>query len=60
MLGIYGVVLLVWPYWRKCVTVGMGFETLLVVIWEPVFCLPLDQDVDLGLRDGSAVKRLLF
>jgi hypothetical protein len=37
-----------WPYWRKCVIVGMGFKTLLLVMWEPVFSyVPLDQDVEL-------------
>jgi hypothetical protein len=27
----------VWPCWRKCVTVGVGNETLLQATWEPVF-----------------------
>jgi hypothetical protein len=31
-LGRGGVALVeeVWPWWRRCVTVGLGFETLLL------------------------------
>jgi hypothetical protein len=38
MLGpVLGVALeWVWPCWRKCITVGMGFETLLLTAWEAV------------------------
>jgi hypothetical protein len=25
------------PCWRKCVTVWVGFETLLLAVWKPVF-----------------------
>lgn len=28
-------------------TVGVGFKTLLLAMWELVFCQPLDQDVEL-------------
>ena len=28
----------VWPSWRRCVTVGVGFNTLVLVAWKPVFC----------------------
>jgi hypothetical protein len=36
-------------YWRKCVTVGVDFETLLLAAWEPVFsCWSLKQDVELS------------
>ena len=44
-----GVTLLewVWPCWRKCVTVGVGFATLFLAVWKTaVFCSPLEQDVD--------------
>jgi hypothetical protein len=47
MLGPYRLALLggvtfallewVWPCWRKCVTVGVGFEILFLTMWEPVF-----------------------
>jgi hypothetical protein len=35
-----GVALLEWvgPCWSRCVTVGMGLETLTPVAWESVFC----------------------
>ena len=35
LVGV-GVALLewVWPYWRKCFTVGVGFETLLIAAWS--------------------------
>ena len=35
-----------WPYWRKYVTVGVGFKTLILAPWKPVFCLPSEQDVE--------------
>jgi hypothetical protein len=25
------------PYWKKCVTVGVDFKTLLLAAWKPVF-----------------------
>jgi hypothetical protein len=34
--------------WGKCVTVGVGFKTFILAPWKPVFCLPLDQDVELS------------
>ena len=49
----------VWPCWRKCVTVGVGFEVLcstlpsaaettLLVAWKAIFSwLPSDQDAEL-------------
>jgi hypothetical protein len=51
-----GVVLLgmflleqVWPCWRKLITMGMGFETLLLATWKTVcYWLPLDKDVELS------------
>lgn len=46
-----GVALLqyVWSYWRKCVTVRMGFETILQASWKLVFSwLPVDEDVELS------------
>ena len=44
-----GVTLLeqVWPCWKNCLSVGVGFETLLLAKWEPVW-LPLDEDVELS------------
>jgi hypothetical protein len=27
----------VWPCWRKCVTVGLGFKTLILAAWKPIF-----------------------
>lgn len=37
----------VWPYWRKCVIVGVTFKTLILAPWKPVFsCLPSEQDVE--------------
>jgi hypothetical protein len=39
-----------WPYWRKCVTVGIGFKTLVLAAWKLVFsCLPSDEDVELSV-----------
>jgi hypothetical protein len=33
----------------KSVTVGMGFNTLVLAAWKPVFCLlPSDEDVELS------------
>jgi hypothetical protein len=28
----------VWPYWRRYVTVGAGFKTLILAVWKSVFC----------------------
>jgi hypothetical protein len=35
-----GVALLewVWPCWSGCVTVGVGFKTLIIDAWKSVFC----------------------
>jgi hypothetical protein len=39
----------VWPCWRKCVTVGVGFEALLLAACKTVFSfLPSEQDVELS------------
>jgi hypothetical protein len=38
-----------WPCWRKYVTMGVSFETLLLAAWKTVFSwLPLDQDIELS------------
>ena len=38
-----------WPCWRRCVTVWVGFETLLLDAWKAVFSwFPLEQDVELS------------
>jgi hypothetical protein len=45
MLSAQGVALLggvallewVWPCLSRCVTVGVGFKTLILAAWEPVF-----------------------
>ena len=38
LIGV-GVVLLeeVWLCWSRCVTVGVGFKTLILAAWKPVF-----------------------
>jgi hypothetical protein len=28
----------VWPSWSRCVTVDVGFKTLILVAWKSVFC----------------------
>jgi hypothetical protein len=28
----------VWPCWSRCVTVGVGFKTLILAAWRSVFC----------------------
>ena len=34
-----GVALLeVWPCWGRCVTVGVGYKTIILAAWKPVFC----------------------
>jgi hypothetical protein len=39
----------VWPCWSRCVTVGMGFKTLTLAAWKPVFHLQAsDEDVELS------------
>jgi hypothetical protein len=39
----------VWPCWSSCFTVGVGFKTLLLASWKPVFCYwPSDEDVELS------------
>ena len=37
-----------WPCWRKCATVGVGNETLLLTTWGSVFQQPSDEDVELS------------
>jgi hypothetical protein len=27
----------VWPCWSRCVTVGLGFKTLILAAWKPLF-----------------------
>jgi hypothetical protein len=39
----------VWPCWSRCVTVGVGFKTLVIAVQKPVFCLPLDEDVEFSV-----------
>ena len=39
----------VWPSWSRCITVSVGFNTLVLAAWKPVFCLrPSDEDVKLS------------
>ena len=39
----------VWPCWKKFVTVGVGFETLLLPAWKLIFSLqPVDRDLALS------------
>jgi len=38
LLGGVTLLELVWPCWSRCVTVGMGFKTLTLAAWKPVFC----------------------
>jgi hypothetical protein len=39
----------VWPCWGMYVTVGMGFKTLVLAAWKPVFsCLPSEQDIEIS------------
>ena len=44
-----------WPCWSRCglvrvdVSLGMGFKTLILAAWKPVFCQQLsDEDVELS------------
>jgi hypothetical protein len=38
------------PYWNRCVTVGVGFKTLILAAWELVFFQqPSDEDVELSI-----------
>ena len=51
---VRGVALLgVWLCEKKHVTAGVGFETLLLATWKPVFCLYLDQDAELSAPPAS-------
>ena len=39
----------VWPCWSRCVTVGVGYKSLLLAAWMLVFCKqPSDEDVELS------------
>jgi hypothetical protein len=40
MALLEGVALLewVWPCWSRCVTVVVGYKTLILASWKPVFC----------------------
>ena len=38
----------VWSCGSKCVTGRAGFEMLILATWEPVFCLPSKQDVEVS------------
>jgi hypothetical protein len=51
------VALLEWvcPCWRKCAIVRMGNETLLLTMWESVFCLPSEQNVELSAPTVSCL-----
>ena len=42
--GLVGVLV---AFWRKCIIVGVGFKTLILTPWNPVFCLLSEQDVAL-------------
>jgi hypothetical protein len=46
-----GVALLewVWPYWSRCVTVDVAFETLILAAWEPS-----DENIELSATPKSA------
>ena len=47
----------VWP-WRKGVMVGLGNETLLLTMWEPVFSKkPSDEDVELSASPAPCLPR---
>jgi hypothetical protein len=38
-----------WPCWSRCVTVGVGFKTLILAAWKSVFCQQSsDEDVELS------------
>jgi hypothetical protein len=39
----------VWSCWKKWVTVGMGFKTLVQAAWKPIFSyFPSDKDIKLN------------
>jgi hypothetical protein len=39
----------VWPFWRKCVTMGLSFKILVLAAWKPVSsCFPLEEVVELS------------
>ena len=44
----YGFVGIGVALWRKCVTVKVGFEILLLAVWKSVFCIPSEQDAELS------------
>ena len=49
MLGLRSGTIRRWSCWRNCVTVGVGNETLLQTMWEPVFSyLPSEKEVELA------------
>ena len=37
LLGSMALLVWVWPCWSRCVTVGMGFKTLVLAAWKQVF-----------------------
>jgi hypothetical protein len=48
-LGSVSLLKQVWPCWTKCITVRVGFETLLLASWKPVFSwLPFERDIELS------------
>jgi hypothetical protein len=45
-----------WPCRRKYVTVGVGFKTLFLAAWRPVFSyLLLDEDVELSASPATSL-----
>ena len=44
------------PSWSRCVTMGVGFKTLVLATWKPVFCYqPSDEDVELSTPPASCL-----
>lgn len=51
----HGVALLeVCPCWSRCVIVWVCLKTFLLASWKPVFCLPLEHDVEHSAPQGHA------
>ena len=38
----------VWPCWSRCVTVGIGFRTFLLAMWEPIFSYDLQMKMQIS------------
>ena len=46
MFGTGRALLEMWPCWRKCVIVGLGFKSLVLASWKSVFCYqPSNEDI---------------